>query len=89
MYFSESEEWLVVLAASVIIIGLLVKSYRDYKSMTAEMNKKIQRQKDDEAYIKKLKKVVDEKNEELQKMIKNQKKPRNETHSNACLSLRK
>jgi len=42
--------------------------------MTAEMNKKIQRQKDDEAYIKKLKKVVDKKNEELQKMIKNQKK---------------
>ena len=41
--------------------------------MTAEMNKKIKRQKDDEAYIKKLKKVVDEKNEELQKMITNQK----------------
>ena len=38
------------------------------------MNKKVKRQKDDEAYIKKLKKVVDEKNEELQKMIKNQKK---------------
>ena len=74
MYFSESEEWLVVLAASVIIVGLLVKSYRDYKSMTVEMNKKIKRQKDDEAYIKKLKKVVDEKNEELQKIIKNQKK---------------
>jgi len=75
MYFSESEEWLVVLAASVIIIGLLVKSYRDYKSMTVEMNKKIKRQKDDEAYIKKLKDVVDKKNEQLQKMIDNQKKP--------------
>ena len=75
MYFSESEEWLVVLAASVIIIGLLVKSYRDYKSMTADMNKKIKRQKDDEAYIKKLKDVVDKKNEQLQKMIENQKKP--------------
>ena len=67
MYFSESEEWLVVLAASVIIIGLLVKSYRDYKSMTADMNKKIKRQKDDEAYIKKLKDVVDKKNEQLQR----------------------
>ena len=75
MYFSESEEWLVVLAASVIIIGLLVKSYRHYKSMTAEMNKKIKRQKDDEAYVKKLKDVVDKKNEQLQKMIDNQKKP--------------
>jgi len=74
MYFSESEEWLVVLAASVIIIGLLVKSYRDYKSMTADMNKKIKRQKDDEAYIKKLKDVVDKKNEQLQKIIDNQKK---------------
>ena len=74
MYFSESEEWLVVLAASVIIIGLLVKSYRDYKSMTADMNKKIKRQKDDEAYIKRLKDVVDKKNEQLQKMIDNQKK---------------
>ena len=74
MYFSESEEWLVVLAASAIIIGLLVKSYRDYKSMS-DMNKKIKRQKDDEAYIKRLKDVVDKKNEQLQKMIDNQKKP--------------
>jgi hypothetical protein len=43
--------------------------------MTADMNKKIKRQKDDEAYIKKLKDVVDKKNEQLQKMIDNQKKP--------------
>ena len=74
MYFSDSEEWLVVLAASVIIIGLLVKSYRDYKTMTAEMNKKINRQKQDENYIRKLKEVVDQKNEQLQKIIAKQKK---------------
>ena len=74
MYFNSSEEWLVILAASVIIIGLLVKTYRDYKNMTFEMNKKIARQKKDEAYLRKLKEVVDKKNEELQIIIKSKKK---------------
>ncbi|MDA8639595.1 hypothetical protein N9L64_01015 [Flavobacteriaceae bacterium] len=74
MYFNSSEEWLVILAASVIIIGLLVKTYRDYRNMTFEMNKKIARQEKDEAYLRKLKEVVDKKNEELQKIIKSKKK---------------
>ena len=43
--------------------GLIIKSYRDYKTMTAEANRKIERQKKDEAYVRKLKKVIDEKNE--------------------------
>ena len=74
MYFNSSEEWLVILAASVIIIGLLVKTYRDYRNMTFEMNKKSARQEKDEAYLRKLKEVVDKKNEELQKIIKSKKK---------------
>jgi hypothetical protein len=74
MYFNSSEEWLVILAASVIIIGLLVKTYRDYRNMTFEMNKKIARQEKDEAYLRKLKEVVDKKNEELQIIIKSKKK---------------
>lgn len=74
MYFSDSEEWLVILAASVIIIGLLVKTYRDFKTMTSEMNKKLQRQKKDEEYIRKLKEVVDQKNQQLQKILKKQNK---------------
>ncbi|MCH1538456.1 MAG: hypothetical protein L7S43_00590 [Flavobacteriaceae bacterium] len=74
MYFSSSEEWLVILAASVIIIGLLVKTYRDYRNMTFEMNKKIARQEKDEAYLRKLKEVVDKRNEELQRIIKSKKK---------------
>ncbi|MDB4674029.1 hypothetical protein [Candidatus Arcticimaribacter forsetii] len=74
MYFNSSEEWLVILAASVIIIGLLVKTYRDYRNMTFEMNKKIARQEKDEAYLRKLKEVVDKKNEELQRIIKSKKK---------------
>ena len=74
MYFNSSEEWLVILAASVIIIGLLVKTYRDYRKMTFEMNKKIARKEKDEAYLRKLKEVVDKKNEELQKIIKSKKK---------------
>ena len=73
MYFNSSEEWLVILAASVIIIGLLVKTYRDYRNMTFEMNKKIARQEKDEAYLRKLKEVVDKKNEELQRIIKSKK----------------
>ena len=74
MYFNSNEEWLVILAASVIIIGLLVKTYRDYRNMTFEMNKKIARQEKDEAYLRKLKEVVDKKNEELQRIIKSKKK---------------
>jgi hypothetical protein len=74
MYLSDSEEWLVILAASVIIIGLLVKTYRDYKSMTFDMNKKVAKQKEDEAYVRKLKKVVDEKNEQLKKVIEQKNK---------------
>lgn len=74
MYFNSGEEWLVILAASVIIIGLLVKTYRDYRKMTFEMNKKIARQEKDEAYLRKLKEVVDKKNEELQRIIKSKKK---------------
>jgi len=74
MYFNSGEEWLVILAASVIIIGLLVKTYRDYRNMTFEMNKKIARQEKDEAYLRKLKEVVDKKNEELQRIIKSKKK---------------
>ncbi|MDC0959931.1 hypothetical protein OAR37_00680 [Flavobacteriaceae bacterium] len=74
MYFNSSEEWLVILAASVIIIGLLVKTYRDYRKMTFEMNKKIARKEKDEAYLRKLKEVVDKKNEELQRIIKSKKK---------------
>jgi hypothetical protein len=74
MYFNSNEEWLVILAASVIIIGLLVKTYRDYRNMTFEMNKKIARQEKDEAYLRKLKEVVDKKNEELQRIINSKKK---------------
>ena len=74
MYFNSGEEWLVILAASVIIIGLLVKTYRDYRNMTFEMNKKIARQEKVEAYLRKLKEVVDKKNEELQRIIKSKKK---------------
>tara|TARA_B110000858_G_scaffold29205_1_gene31363 strand:- start:49 stop:282 length:234 start_codon:yes stop_codon:yes gene_type:complete len=74
MYLSDSEEWLVILAASVIIIGLLVKTYRDYKSMTFDMNKKVAKQKEDEAYVRRLKKVVDEKNEQLKKVIEQKNK---------------
>lgn len=74
MYLSDSEEWLVILAASVIIIGLLVKTYRDYKSMTFDMNKKVAKQKEDEAYVRKLKKVVDEKNQQLKKVIEQKNK---------------
>ena len=70
MYLSDSEEWLVILVASTIILGLIIKSYRDYKTMTAEANRKIERKKKDEAYVRKLKKVIDEKNEFLQKAIK-------------------
>ena len=74
MYFSDREEWLVILAASVIIIGLLVKTYRDYKSMTFDMNKKVAKQEEDEAYVRKLKKVVDEKNQQLKKVIEQKNK---------------
>lgn len=70
MYLSDGEEWLVILVAGTIVLGLIIKSYRDYKTMSAEANRKIERQKKDEAYVRELKKVIDEKNELLQKAIK-------------------
>jgi len=70
MYLSDSEEWLVILVACTIVLGLIIKSYRDYKTMTTEANKKIERQKKDEAYVRKLKEAIDQKNELLQQAIK-------------------
>tara|TARA_B100000767_G_scaffold275531_1_gene313081 strand:+ start:47997 stop:48242 length:246 start_codon:yes stop_codon:yes gene_type:complete len=70
MYLNDSEEWLIILIASTIVVGLIVKSYRDYKTMSAEANKKIEQQKKNEAYVRKLKKVIDQKNELLQQAIK-------------------
>ena len=63
MYLSDSEEWLVILVATTIVLGLIIKSYRDYKTMSAEANKKIEQKKKDEAYVRKLKEVIDQKNE--------------------------
>jgi hypothetical protein len=70
MYLSDSEEWLVILVATTIVLGLIIKSYRDYKTMSAEANKKIEQKKKDEAYVRKLKEVIDQKNELLQQAIK-------------------
>ncbi len=75
MYLDKEDEWLVIIVAVALIVGLIVKSYKDYRKMTAEANRKIAQHKKNEAYAKKLKKVVDIANLKIKKDIEAKKKP--------------
>ena len=51
---SDTEEILVLIVGLSLVIGLLIKSYRDYKSMTNEYNIKMRKKENDEKYVKNL-----------------------------------
>lgn len=70
MILSDSEEILVLLGGVVIIMAIIANAMKDYRRMSREANRKIAQQERDEAYVKELKRVIDKKNEELQKIIK-------------------
>ena len=71
---SDTEEILVLIVGLSLVIGLLIKSYRDYKSMTNEYNIKMRKKEKDEKYVKNLIKEINAKNELLKKTAELKKK---------------
>jgi uncharacterized membrane protein YcjF (UPF0283 family) len=74
MILSDVEEILVILGGAVIIMAMLGNVLKDYRSMSRDAKRKVAQQEQDEAYVRKLKKIVDEKNEALQEEIRKQNK---------------
>jgi len=74
MILSDAEEILVILGGAVIIMAMLGNVLKDYRSMSRDAKRKVAQQEQDEAYVRKLKKIVDEKNEALQEEIRKQNK---------------
>ena len=76
MYLNDSEEFLALIIAIGLVVGILYKSYTDYHKMTKEHNKKVIEKTKNEEYIKALTKQLEIKNELLKKVIelKNKKK---------------
>ena len=76
MYLNDSEEFLALIIAIGLVVGILYKSYTDYHKMTKEHNKKMIEKTKNEEYIKALTKQLEIKNELLKKVIelKNKKK---------------
>ena len=76
MYLNDSEEFIALIIAIGLVVGLLYKSYTDYHKMTKEHNKKVIEKTKNEEYIKALTKQLEIKNEMLKKIIelKNKKK---------------
>ena len=75
MILSETEEILVILAGAVVLTALFTNILKDYRNMTRDAKKQIALKKKDEAYVKELKQVIDKKNEELQRRIKEKNNP--------------
>ena len=75
MILSETEEILVILAGAVVLMALCTNILKDYRNMTRDAKKQIALKKKDEAYVKELKQVIDKKNEELQRRIKEKNNP--------------
>ena len=74
MILSDAKEILVILGGAVIIMAMLGNVLKDYRSMSRDAKRKVAQQEQDEAYVRKLKKIVDEKNEALQEEIRKQNK---------------
>ena len=74
MYLNDSEEFIALIIAIGLVVGLLYKSYTDYHKMTKEHNKKVLEKTKNEEYIKALTKQLEIKNELLKKVIELKKK---------------
>ena len=74
MILSDAEEILVILGEAVIIMAMLGNVLKDYRSMSRDAKNKVAQKERDENYVRKLKEIVDQKNEALQKELKKQKK---------------
>ena len=69
MVLTETEEMLVIIAGAIVLMALISNILKDYRSMSREAKKEIAQREKDEAYVKELKRVIDQKNEELQRQI--------------------
>ena len=69
MYLNDSEEFIALIIAIGLVVGILYKSYTDYHKMTKEHNKKVIEKTKNEEYIKALTKQLEIKNELLKKVI--------------------
>ena len=74
MILSDAEEILVIIGGAVIIMAMLGNVLKDYRSMSRDAKNKVAQKERDENYVRKLKEIVDQKNEALQKELKKQKK---------------
>lgn len=72
MILSETEEMLVIILGAFMFMAIIGKTIKDYRKMSWDAKKKVTEREKDEAYVKKLKEVIDLKNEKLQKQIKKQ-----------------
>ena len=77
MYLNDSEEFLALLIAIGLVLGILYKSYVDYQKMIKEHNKKVIEKTKNEEYIKALTKQLEIKNELLKKIIELRRKNKN------------
>ena len=74
MVLTETEEILVIVAGAIVLMALLSNIFKDYKSMSRDAKKEVAQREKDEAYVKELKRVIDQKNEELQRQIEEKNK---------------
>ena len=65
---------LVIVAGAIVLMALISNILKDYRSMSREAKKEVAQREKDEAYVKELKRVIDQKNEELQRQIEEQDK---------------
>ena len=69
MVLTETEEMLVIVAGAIVLMALISNILKDYRNMSREAKKEVAQREKDEAYVKELKRVIDQKNEELQRQI--------------------
>ena len=69
MVLTETEEMLVIVAGAIVLMALISNILKDYRSMSREAKKEVDQREKDEAYVKELKRVIDQKNKELQRQI--------------------
>lgn len=74
MYLSDTEEMLVIVGGAVVIMAIVGATVKDYRRMRWEAKKEVEKKEKEEAYIKKLTALIEEKNKLLQAQLKAQEK---------------
>lgn len=74
MYLSDTEEMLVIVGGAVVIMAIVGAAVKDYKRMRWEARKEIEKKEKEEAYVKKLTALINEKDKILKTQIEIEKK---------------